>query len=383
MTISPSRGAFSAPESLSTLIEQVDLYTLVERYAGPGRSSGNTVTYSCPNPAHPDYSPSFTVSLSRTGKQSAKCWSQCDWQGDALDLVAWLEGISTAEAARWIRKYLGKPESPSFDRTIGSPTPSLSTSFSETSFTPRDSSPSIPPKDTTQRPPTERAAHFLGKYLTYRSWPLWVVEHFALEVVLDNSGECRVRHPYFTPNSSGEWIMSYWQDRRRSSGQGPKWLSPKGSTPTLHNLKSLERDGLTGVVICEGPADTITATVALEGHEEIAVIGVPGVSAWRKEWSDLLEGLRIVVAADNDEAGRKLEEAVATSVGKKVRAVRTPLEHNDLTDTAKILGLDNVRRLLLSALQKEPEFIERSLDDSVRLLLSVFPEAFIIEEGAA
>jgi hypothetical protein len=136
-------------------------------------------------------------------------------------------------------------------------------------------------------------------------------------------------------------------------------------------------------VICEGPADTITATVALEGHEEIAVIGVPGVSAWRKEWSDLLEGLRIVVAADNDEAGRKLEEAVATSVGKKVRAVRTPLEHNDLTDTAKILGLDNVRRLLLSALQKEPEFIERSLDDSVRLLLSVFPEAFIIEEGAA
>jgi DNA primase len=368
MTISPSRGAFSAPESLSTLIEQVDLYTLVERYAGPGRSSGNTVTYSCPNPAHPDYSPSFTVSLSRTGKQSAKCWSQCDWQGDALDLVAWLEGISTAEAAQWIRKYLGKPDAQQIQRK---PEPH------KKSLTP------VRELDTTQRPPTERAAHFLGKYLTYRSWPLWVVEQFALEVVLDNSGECRVRHPYFTPNSSGEWIMSYWQDRRRSSGQGPKWLSPKGGTPTLHNLKSLERDGLTGVVICEGPADTITATVALEGHEEIAVIGVPGVSAWRKEWSDLLEGLRIVVAADNDEAGRKLEEAVATSVGKKVRAVRTPLEHNDLTDTAKILGLDTVRSLLLSALQKEPEFIERSLDDSVRLLLSVFPEAFSIEEGAA
>lgn len=366
MTITPTRGGFSAPETLSTLIEQVDLYSLVERYAGPGRASGNTVTYSCPNPAHPDYSPSFTVSRSHTGKEFAKCWSQCSWQGDALELVKWLEGISTAEAAQWIRKYLGKPDSQQIQRKPEPRKKPLQI---------------VKEADTTQRPSTERAAHFLSKYLTYRSWPFSVVEQFSLEVVLDNSGECRVRHPYFTPSPSGEWIVSYWQDRRRSSGQGPKWLSPKGSTPTLHNLRSLERDGLTGVVICEGPADTITATLALEGHEEIAVIGVPGVSAWRTEWSDLLEGLRIVIAADNDEAGKKLEEAVANSVGKKIKAVRP--ENNDLSDTAKIQGLNIVRSLLLSALEKEPEFIERSLEDSVSLLLSVFPEAFSIEEGAA
>jgi DNA primase len=344
----------------------VDLYSLVEKYAGPGRTSGNTVTCSCPNPAHPDYSPSFTVST-HNGKQSAKCWSQCAWSGDALELVKWLEGINTGEAAKWLRKYLGKPEDHKIQRKPEAP---------------KKSTPPARPI-ATQRPTTEKAAHFLSMYLSFRSWPISMVEAFSLEVVLDSYGQCRVRHASFTPTLSGEWQASYWQDRRRSSGQGAKWLSPHGVPPVLYNLRSLERDELTAVVICEGPADTITATLALEGHEGIAVIGVPGVNAWRSEWAELLTGLRVVVAADNDEAGKKLEEAVANSVRKKVKAVQLQPQHNDLTDTAKALGLSSVRRLLLSAVATEPETLERSLEDSVSLILAVFPEAFALEEGVA
>jgi 5S rRNA maturation endonuclease (ribonuclease M5) len=148
-------------------------------------------------------------------------------------------------------------------------------------------------------------------------------------------------------------------------------------------LRSLERDEITAVVICEGPADTITASLALKENLEVAVIGVPGVSAWRSEWSELLNGLRIVVAADNDEAGHTLEQAVSNSVGRKIKLVRPDSTHGDLTETAKHLGLDTLRSLLLSAISTEPKSEERSLEDSVKLLLQVFPEAFAIEEGAA
>lgn len=369
MSVSTPWGASGAPERLSVLIEKVDLFSLVEKYAGHGRTSGTTTTYSCPNPNHPDHSPSFTVSHSRNGKQLARCWSQCAWQGDALEFVKWQEGLDTGEAVRWIRNYLNLPAS----------------LFVSRSSTPSKPSRSVSPKysaalDNSQRPTTERAAHFLERYLEFRSWPLSVVEKFSLEVVLDSSGQCRVRHSYFTPTSSGEWVVSYWQDRGTSL---PKWLSPRKSTPALYNLRSLERDELSAVVICEGPADTITASLALEENEEIAVIGVPGVSAWRSEWAEYLEGLRIVVAADNDEAGHTLETAVSNSVGRKIKLVRPDSAHGDLTETAKHLGLDTVRSLLLSAINAEPKAEKRSLEDSVRLLLKVFPEAFAIEEGAA
>lgn len=364
MTV-PPRGANTRHlDGLSSLVERVDLTELVSRYSGPGRASGGTVTFSCPHPGHPDHSPSFTVSLNRRGRQVARCWSLCAFRGDALELVKWLENLSTRDAAEWLRNYLGDPDTLRPRAVPAKP----------------KRRPTAPPKDTASRPTPERASRFLERYLEARGWPSSVVESFGLEVVVDSSGALRVRHPYFTPTRSGEWVSTYWQDRGTSASRA-KWLSPKGATPTLYNLRSLERDNLEGVVVCEGPADTVTAALALEGFDTVAVIGCPGVNNWRSEWSPLLEGLRVVVAADNDNAGRLLEEKVNDSLGRRVTYLR-PSE-NDLTDTAKARGLEKVRTLLVAALALEPPAPERSLEETIELLLQVFPGGFVVEGGAA
>ena len=355
MSLSPSRGSTRTPENLSDLIAQVDLNQLVSRYTGNGRTSGKVTTYSCPHPAHADAHPSFTVTTNSKGKEVAKCFSQCAWQGDALELVKWLEGLSTGEAIKWLRRFLGQAEEPTFYSKPPTPSKPLR---------------SLSPKG--QELTGESADRFMKKYLTSRGWTCEVVEKFALSVVLDPSGKPRIRHPYFTPTSSGEWVLSYYQDRGANSSP-VKWLSPKGSTPQLFNLKSLEADSLEGVVICEGAADTITASLALEGCPFVAVIGVPGVSAWRDEWAHFVNGLRVVVAADNDEAGRTLEQRIRNSVTSPVTYVRAT--HGDLTEIANEIGLESLRALLLTGLGELPEATPRTLDESLALLLAYFPEA--------
>ena len=355
MSLSPSRGSTRTPENLSDLIAQVDLNQLVSRYTGNGRTSGKVTTYSCPHPAHADTHPSFTVTTNSKGKEVAKCFSQCAWQGDALELVKWLEGLSTGEAASWLRRFIGQAQEPTF--------------YSKKAESPRKV-PLLYPQG--EELTGESAERFMKKYLTSRGWPCEVAERFSLSVVLDSSGKARIRHPYFTPNSSGEWVLSYYQDRGDKTSL-PKWKSPKGSTPQLFNLKSLEADSLEGVVICEGAADTITASLALEGCPFVAVIGVPGVSAWRDEWSHFVNGLRIVVAADNDEAGRTLEQRIRNSVSSPVTCVRA--SHGDLTEIANEIGLESLRALLLAGLGELPEATPRTLAESVALLLEFFPEA--------
>ena len=355
MSLSPSRASKEAPGNLSDLVSQVDLNQLVSRYTPNGRTSGKVTTYSCPHPAHPDAHPSFTVTTNSKGKEVAKCFSQCAWQGDALELVKWLEGLSTGEAASWLRRFIGQAEEQTF--------------YSKKAESPRKVLPLYPQGEELTG---ESAERFMKKYLTSRGWPCEVAERFSLSVVLDSSGKARIRHPYFTPNSSGEWVLSYYQDRGDKTSL-PKWKSPKGSTPQLFNLKSLEADSLEGVVICEGAADTITASLALEGCPFVAVIGVPGVSAWRDEWAHFVNGLRVVVAADNDEAGRTLEQRIRNSVTSPVTYVRAT--HGDLTEIANEIGLESLRALLLTGLGELPEATPRTLDESLALLLAYFPEA--------
>lgn len=321
----------------------MDLSALVERYAGaPTRGR-----FHCPNPHHEDRHPSFTVSRTRTGRQAARCWS-CSWHGNALELVKWLEGCDTAEAARRLRRFLGEPEG-------------FSTYSAPIRIVP-PKAPRTAPKvleDTTPRPTQERAHAFLERYLEWRAWPADIAHRFALEVVLDSFGECRVRHPFLVPTGSGEWRPSYWQDR---GGRKPKWLSPSGASPVLYNLPSLESDTLEAVVLCEGPADTVTASLALEDLATVAVLGIPGSGAWRPEWAELIEGLRVIVAADNDPAGLKLEEAVSGSLGRSVTLVRP--SHGDLSETYLEIGLAGLRDLLHAALgelapEPSPELVLR------------------------
>ena len=347
-------------ESLSDLVGRVDLVALVSTYAGSGRTTGSRTTFHCPHPGHIDRHPSFEVSVARNGRQMWRCFSQCDRHGDALELVKWLDDSDTATAAARLRSFLGDT------------TPTTQRPTRRMSVRP------LPSADLSQQcSPIDdkRASWLLEKYASSRGWDMQTVKRFGLTVVRDARGCVRIRHPFYAKNAEGEWVCAYWQDRGTRDVL-PKWLSPRGVSPVLFNLRSLESDTVRAVVICEGAPDTITAASALSGAESIACVGVPGVSAWRPEWASRLQSMRIVVAADPDDAGHRLEDAVRKTIPKPITLIR--LNHGDLTETAKAVGISELRELLLTACattqpQHDPEGIE--------LLRAYFPGARLISES--
>ncbi len=354
MNIPQTRVTPRSNTDIRELLSRVSLTALVERYSGTGRQSGNTVTYQCPNPAHPDRSPSFTVQSTLRGER-AKCWSACDFYGDALDFVKWQEGLETAEALKWLRSYIGDPTRPAEPKR-----------FIELA---RREYPQLSEQPERLDPDTE--ARILTPYLRSRAWPSSVVEQFELSVVIDNYGRYRIRHPYHQPKPSGEYLITWWQDRATDTST-PKWLAAKGRPSIPYNLKALEADSIDTVVICEGAADTITATLALQSSQGIAAIGVPGSNAWRKEYAALLTDKNVIIAVDNDEAGKHLESAIQDKTPRALSVVR--FSNGDLTDTAKQSGIDAVSELLLSK-RATTHVAPTTQSQALALILRAFPEA--------
>jgi len=323
-------------QDIPTLLEETSLNLLVEYFAGVGQTSGSSIQYHCPNPDHLDEHPSFSVATSPDGRERAKCWSQCDWQGDALDFVEWQLGIETIDAIDWLQNW---------NQTASSNVPMAPTKEIRRLGHEAPVDYSSPARGTV-------ANQTMSDYLMWRNWPTDVVSEFTLSVVQEPNGDLRIRHPFLTPDLDGNWIASYWQDRS-TDNSGIKWKSTKNGTSTLYNLQSLERENLHTVVICEGPADTISASVALRDYDGIAIIGVPGAQAWRPEYAHLLQGLKIVVAADNDAAGQTLESAICRSVNHAVVIAR-PAD-GDITDTANTRGVESVREFLVAAINENTQ----------------------------
>lgn len=345
----------TANESLRDLCARVDLVSLVASRTPIVRVQGRATTFRCPHPDHADQHPSFVVTTTANGRQVWRCFSQCARFGDAIDLLSWLDGCTKGEAANRLRAWLGDP------------TPTARP-------LPRSAAPqrAEKPRPNVGGPECDRA--FLLRYAEQRGWPASMIERFSLSVVTDAKGRRRIRHPFLVPSPDGGWHLAYWQDRGTRDAS-PRWLSSAGRSPVLYNLPSLASDHVEAVVICEGPADTITATAALSDVPSVDCVGVPGVSAWRPEWAQIIGGLRVVVAADPDDAGRKLEESVRRTMTDPITLVH--LAHGDLTDTAKHLGLGAVADLLLTACAiRSPQPVR----DPIALLLAAFPGSRPIDD---
>lgn len=347
-------------EELHDLIARVDLPALVERYSPLVRRTGSTWLYRCPNPAHEDRSPSFTVSV-HNSREFARCWSRCSWSGDALDLVEWLEQLDRGSAIRWLRDHVG--DAPRVSARTKTKPGAVDLASIET------------------RVPPERVARAsLDRYLDRRGVPdderSAIVEEFALSTVLDDRGLVRIRHPYLVPDGLGSHRVAWWQDR--ALGPSPvRWLSPRGVRSVLYNLPALEDRTIRAVVVCEGPGDTITATRALRDDEGIVAIGIPGASSWRDSYSALLTDLEVVVATDNDDAGEQLAHAIMRSAPSARRAEFTA---TDLTELALEEGLGSVRDSVLREIRRRSA--HRTGLTFEEIVLEVFPGATVVEEVA-
>jgi hypothetical protein len=359
-------------EPLGDLIASIDLPALVEHYAGEGRATmgGARWKFACPHPDHADNKPSFTVYLGRDDKWRCGCFSQCGEVGDALEFVKWVTGCSTGEAAKRLREFRAGDAS--------------GIEVSEKRAPRCDMSAANVPGGTDTAPTytvTDDTGALRG-YLAGRGWPDEVAEAFGLKVVLDTYRVKRVLHP-FEVLEAGQWVQASWQARRLDGDRSPKWIGPNGSALPLYNLRALDKPDLKAVVICEGPADTVTAWLALRDLPEVGAVGVAGAQGWRTEFAPYFEGLAVVIAGDNDTAG----ETFTTKVARGLRGVASlivaacPSEGvSDLTDMAKVHGLDEVRRLLTEALPVEvpTELPAHTSAEKVALIMRHFPGAYVV-----
>ncbi len=110
--------------------------------------------------------------------------------------------------------------------------------------------------------------------------------------------------------------------------KGGKYMTGPGEPPRVYNADSL--DGAEEVIVTEGELDAVRLAEALAEAGDpraanIAVIGLPGVSAIPEEFDDLLSDVkRIYLGLDSDDAGKRAAETLKTRLGPRARILELP-----------------------------------------------------------
>lgn len=156
---------------------------------------------------------------------------------------------------------------------------------------------------------TERG---IGEYEIARKYRLGYVE---TPLQGDEHFRGRLAIPYLT--RSGPASIKF----RRLGHHGAKYLYHPGQKVRLYNSEvANEADGVIG--LCEGEIDAIVATERLG----VPTMGVPGVEVWERMarvWSPIFKDFtRVWVFVDGDDAGKRLANDVAESLGWRARVVQ-------------------------------------------------------------
>ena len=138
----------------------------------------------------------------------------------------------------------------------------------------------------------------------------------------------RLAIPYLTP--TGVVQIRY---RRLADDNSPKFLGDAGEEVTLYNASATLRGGPV-LFITEGEPDVW----AIETLTRYPAVGIPGALSWGKHpyWARCFVNFpQLILAADGDEAGNKLADAVGKDL-PETRIVRLP----DGEDANSLLARD-------------------------------------------
>jgi len=137
--------------------------------------------------------------------------------------------------------------------------------------------------------------------------------------------------------------------QRRPDGCGGWVPNLKGVRRVLYNLREVVNTK--ALAVCEGEKDCLTArTLGL-----IATCNPHGAGKWRPEYSESLQGKRVAIIADNDDAGRNHAHDVARSlvgVAESVRLIAALPQAKDLSEWVEKGG---TREQLLNLIREAPE----------------------------
>lgn len=131
-----------------------------------------------------------------------------------------------------------------------------------------------------------------------------------------------VEVPYFTRKGK------HWRSKLFRPDGGSHWLGEsKAQIP--YGLETLEFGG-PSVVLTEGESDALALRLAFP---KLPVLGIPGASSWKAEWTTCLDEFQSVyLSFDADKAGEKLTRSVLASL-----PFATPIRLPDGADTRDVI----------------------------------------------
>lgn len=321
------------------LLAAIDLRALADDLLGPGRSTGRSSMWPCPNSAHAQTgrTPPVSVFTSRRGDQRWRCHG-CGDGGTAIDLVLACRGGTPHEAMTYLAERAGHRERPDDWR----PTPRRPVSVR-----------SLPPAGC-------RDPEGLDRYVDECAERLWKPEGRALrrwltdirglphDVLIENrtGGDLGPRvqpRPDGMPRATGV-VLPVIQDGHAVYAQlrvahplpnRPRYLNPTSelaTNPRLARVRAVETRHAE-VFVTEGAIDALSAAAA----------GYRAVAALSAAYSDEAVAVALaklphplVIAFDADDAGRASANRLASLLEARRRPpVVLDLGFGDLNDTMR------------------------------------------------
>ena len=287
-----------------------------------GRSSGADTEIECPWHT-PGHTTSATVHEWPDGRQTVNCWAGCiERPLDVIGAIEQLEGCDTGEAIRLMAGYLG---------ISGTEVPPKRPKPRTTSYQPRQTSADdvTAAMDAARLDDPQHIAELLRRYGSFRGWDWDTLNeldiHPANRTFRDGKTEVVMRHPFTVRG-----VPVGWQDRCKAPRD--KWMGGYKQQLPAYNIDALMHlDNDHEVVVVEGVSDTASLLDAY--GTSYPAIGLVGAASVRRELIAALEGLRVIVIGDNDDAGQTMVTKLeAFSSSFELVQVLVPSQFKDLTE---------------------------------------------------
>lgn len=360
---------FHGGYDIAAILQNTDLVSLVASYGVDVKQSGNS--YTCRCFAHDDSNPSMSIYRDESGKQTTHCYS-CGTHEDAIGVVKFFDGCSTAEAIRKLSDgHLGNGQ---FARIYDEP--KLKRPERTTMIPPADAG--MPRMDYL----TDSGGTPFGDpvgvwcYRTPEGAPWYYEARFEIEKTDPKTGEIRRRKEprCFTwgrlgDNGTAKWGCGHYNKPRPLYGLDQVAAKPKAQ-----------------IIVCEGPRKADAAQQLLP---MVACVGFAGGKNGIKysDWSPIA-GRDVILWPDADDGGRQAFADLAQqliALGCRVWMLDTT-EMPDKWDAADALaeGWDTAQTLAWAKAQKgeqivavEPPALEQAPheDDSIYALPEILPES--------
>lgn len=150
--------------------------------------------------------------------------------------------------------------------------------------------------------------------------------------ILDNGRERFQSHQLIIPYFYGS-LVSFIQARAvNAAPDQPKYLGIRGSITHAFNHDCLFSSP-SQIVICEGAVDAMSMYEL--GHK--SVIGIPGVDSFKLDWLPDFHGHRILLAFDNDGAGKGATIKIGDMLRSRGYEVSVFEEHKEFKDVNEYL----------------------------------------------